>query len=124
VDDEQREARRQEQRVVKPGHLRRGGRGRGAEALPGEPGGDGPDPGTEVRGRVEAGVEHGSVVLRGEDGSTWQLGAGRRDLVGCVVVVRGRPRPDVLTTAQQGVPLEVLDVEVVSGTPRRQAPDS
>ena len=100
--------------VLKPEHLRRGGRPR-----PGPSG----DPGSgaravQVAGVVQAGVEHGSVVLTGSDGRTWQLGRGQAHLVGCTVSLRGRRR-DVMTTAQQGVPLEVLAVEVVSGTPGR-----
>lgn len=105
-------------RVVKPEHLRRGGRPRPVHPDgPPDQGRDGPPVEVEVEGVVAAGVEHGSVVLRGADGRTWQLGHGHRQLIGCTVALRGRPRREVMTTAQQGVPLEVLGVEVVAGTP-------
>ena len=73
---------------------------------------------------MHEGVESGSVVLRGADGRTWQLGRSHGHLVGCTVALRGRPRRDVMTTAQQGVPLEVLAVEVVAGTPGEHRPGS
>ena len=73
---------------------------------------------------MREGVESGSVVLRGADGRTWQLGRSHGHLVGCTVAVRGRPRRDVMTTAQQGVPLEVLGVEVLAGTPGEHRPGS
>lgn len=122
--------------VLKPEHLRRGGRTRQGSFAAGA--GDGAlseagifveaeaevEAEVEVEGVVMAGVEHGSVVLTGADGRTWQLGRPHGHLVGCTVAVRGRRR-DVMTTAQQGVPLEVLGLEVVAGTPGRPgvAPD-
>ena len=106
--------------VVKPEHLRRGGRHRAQPLEPAVPGGD--EEQVDVEGEVREGVEGGSVVLRGADGRTWQLGRAHGDLVGCTVRLRGRPRRDVMTTAQQGVPLEVLAVEVVSGTPDEHRP--
>ena len=113
-------------RVVKPEHLRRGGRNRAlpldADAAAEVPVGD--DGQVDVEGEVHEGVEGGSVVLRGADGRTWQLGRSHAHLVGCTVALRGRPRRDVMTTAQQGVPLEVLAVEVVSGTPGEHGPGS
>jgi hypothetical protein len=66
---------------------------------------------------VEQGVEHGSIVLRDDDGGTWQLGRRWGRAVGRRVVVRGLPRPDVLTTAQQGTPLAVESVETEGGEP-------
>ena len=113
-------------RVVKPEHLRRGGRARPAPLDDGGAGGGPVDErdGVELEGVVTAGVEHGSVVLRGTDGRTWQLGPAHQHLVGCTVALRGRPRRDVMTTAQQGVPLEVLGVQVVEGTPGAARPDA
>lgn len=75
----------------------------------GRPGDDGPRE-QELSGVVVDGVEHGSVVLRDDDGGQWQLGRGHAGLVGRRVRLRGRVRPDVMTTAQQGVPVEVLEV--------------
>lgn len=78
---------------------------------------DGPDAGQpreqELAGVVVEGVEHGSVVLRDDDGGQWQVGRGHAGLVGRRVRLRGRVRQDVMTTAQQGVPFEVLDVLAV-----------
>lgn len=71
-----------------------------------------------VSGRVGAGVEPGSVVLRDGDGVQWQLGRTWGHLVGCTVRLVGRPRPDVMTTAQQGTVFAVDEVEVLAGTPR------
>lgn len=64
----------------------------------------------ELSGLVVDGVEHGSVVLRDDDGGQWQVGRGHAGLVGRRVRLRGRVRQDVMTTAQQGVPFEVLEV--------------
>lgn len=101
------EPEQQDPRVVKPEHLRRGGRARPTPL----------DDVVVVEGQVSEGVESGSVVLRGADGRSWQLGRSHTGLVGRTVSLRGRPRRDVMTTAQQGVPLEVLSVEVVPGSP-------
>lgn len=75
-------------------------------------GDDGPQE-QELSGVVVDGVEHGSVVLRDDDGGQWQVGRGHAALVGRRVRLRGRVRQDVMTTAQQGVPFEVLDVLAV-----------
>lgn len=64
-----------------------------------------------LEGVVEHGVEHGAVVLRCDDGSTWLVGAAGRPFVGHRVRVRGAERRGVLTTAQQGPPLLVHDIE-------------
>jgi hypothetical protein len=119
-------ARADDLRVVKPEHLRRGGRPRPAplEGAAGDVQPDREQDEVQVEGVVAAGVEHGSVVLRGADGRTWQLGRAHGHLVGCTVALHGRPRRDVMTTAQQGVPLEVLGVEVVAGTPGASRPDA
>ncbi len=69
-----------------------------------------------LAGRVESGVEHGSVVLRAA-GRTWQLGPRWGHLAGRDVVVRGTPVPDLLTTAQQGMPLTVAAVTTPDGDP-------
>ncbi|WP_461023624.1 hypothetical protein [Thalassiella azotivora] len=61
-------------------------------------------------GSVVEGVEHGSVVLEGEDGVVYQLGGAHRQLVGRRVCVTGRRRDDVMTLQQQGVLLAVHEV--------------
>jgi hypothetical protein len=66
-----------------------------------------------IVGRVEQGVEHRSVVLRGDDGRTWQIGAAGAGSVGLRVRVLARPLPGLLTTAMQGVPVHVLDLTVL-----------
>ncbi len=71
-----------------------------------------------VTGQVEAGVEHGSVVLRDEAGRQWQIGRKWGHLVGCTVRLVGHLRPDMMSTAQQGTLLAVDEVEVLAGTPR------
>jgi hypothetical protein len=70
---------------------------------------DEPQP-QELTGVVVEGVEHGSVVLRDDDGGQWQVGRGHAALVGRRVRLRGLVRTDVMTTAQQGVPFEVHEV--------------
>lgn len=77
-----------------------------------------------LTGRVESGVEAGSVVLYDDGGSAWQLGRAWAHLAGRRVVVRGRPRPDLLTTAQQGTPLAVESVESADGEPIAPLPPS
>ncbi|MEJ5867355.1 hypothetical protein WDV85_06290 [Pseudokineococcus sp. 5B2Z-1] len=68
-------------------------------------------PPLELEGVVEEGVEAGAVVLREASGRTWLLGASRRGLVGHRVRVVGAERRGVLTTAQQGPPLAVRELE-------------
>jgi len=83
--------------------------GRRGRQRPQEPAGPGPR--LELEGVVEEGVERGAVVLRAADGGTWLVGAAQRHLVGHRVRVRGAEQRGVLTTAQQGPPLVVEDVE-------------
>ncbi|WP_298988671.1 hypothetical protein [uncultured Pseudokineococcus sp.] len=64
-----------------------------------------------LEGVVEEGVEAGAVVLREASGRTWLLGASRRGLVGHRVRVVGAERRGLLTTAQQGPPLAVRELE-------------
>jgi hypothetical protein len=71
-----------------------------------------------VTGKVEAGVEHGSVVLRDGRGQQWQIGRRWSHLTGCTVRLVGHLRPGMMTTAQQGTLLAVDEVEVLEGTPR------
>ena len=66
-----------------------------------------------VVGVVEAGVEHGCTMLRTAD-ELYQL-VGSADPViqpGARLTVRGRPNPNLITTCQQGTPLQVLEVHV------------
>ena len=75
-----------------------------------------------LAGVVVEGVEHGSVVLRDDDGGQWQVGRGQASLVGRRVRLRGRVRTDVMTTAQQGVPFEVLEVLASDDGPSEPPP--
>ncbi len=79
---------------------------------------------TTLTGRVETGVEHGSVVLRDATGEQWQIGRRWGHLVGCTVQVVGHPRTDVMTTAQQGTLFSVELVEVIEGVPRDGDPQA
>ncbi len=69
-----------------------------------------PPAATRITGSVTEGVETGSVVLTGDDGRVWQIGRRWQHLSGRRVAVVGRPQPDLLTTAQQGVVLLVDEV--------------
>ena len=65
----------------------------------------------EVVGDVEAGVENGCTVLRTETGLYLLTGAADPLIKpGARLWVKGWPRPDVVTTCQQGTVLEVLEV--------------
>ena len=57
-----------------------------------------------LTGTITSGVEYGCLMLNG-----FQLIGGPRELLrpGTRVRVSGRPAPDMLTTAQQGVPFVV-----------------
>jgi hypothetical protein len=63
-----------------------------------------------MTGEVEAGVEHGCLVMQ-SGGKTYLLVGGDRSIVreGARVTVRGRPNPDLITTCQQGEPFEVAE---------------
>lgn len=75
-----------------------------------------PIPAISVIGTVQAGVELGCLILVPTAGQfppvtgAWLLMGGDRKVLvpGARVQVIGRPRSDVLTTCQQGYPLEVL----------------
>jgi hypothetical protein len=60
-----------------------------------------------VTGTVEAGVEANCLLLKG-----YLLVGGANGAVraGAKVTVTGRPRPELLTTCQQGTPLQVESV--------------
>jgi hypothetical protein len=70
-------------------------------------------PQTEITvvGVVEAGVEHGCTMLRTAD-TLYQLvgSADARIKPGARLAVRGRPNPNLITTCQQGIPFQVVDV--------------
>jgi adenine deaminase len=70
-----------------------------------------------VRGRVEEGVEHGSVVLVADPGgpgaATYQLGPAGRHAAGRRADLVAVTRPGMLTTAQQGTPVRVVRLTVV-----------
>ncbi|GAB3170621.1 hypothetical protein FHX75_12277 [Micromonospora palomenae] len=64
-----------------------------------------PGPGaTTISGTVEAGVEPNCLMVEG-----YQLIGGPRDVltVGARVTVTGQPKPDMMTTCQQGTPFVV-----------------
>lgn len=65
----------------------------------------------EITGVVERGVEQGCTILR-TAGELYQLTGSSDPLIepGARLTVRGRPRPDLLTTCQQGVPFQVVEV--------------
>ncbi|SDC13434.1 hypothetical protein SAMN05216174_101225 [Actinokineospora iranica] len=70
-----------------------------------------------LRGRVSHGIEPGCLLLT-DGGQTYLLlGARERLPESGEVTVRGRPRPEMATTCQQGVPLLVLDVLDASTAP-------
>jgi hypothetical protein len=62
-----------------------------------------------VRGVVEEGVEAGCTILRSDTGTTYLLLGGDRATLsfGRRVEVVGVPKPDLVTTCQQGVPFMV-----------------
>lgn len=62
-------------------------------------------------GTVQAGVEPGCLVLDTGEQSYLLVGGDQATLrAGERVVVRGLPKPDLMTTCQQGTPLEVQEV--------------
>lgn len=67
-----------------------------------------------VCGRVEAGVEPGSVVLVAEPGgigaATYQLGRAWQHAVGRRVDAVVQTLPGMMTTAQQGLPVRVVSL--------------
>lgn len=74
-----------------------------------------------VTGVVEQGVEQGSLVLTAPDGTCYQVGGVAGLRAGASVELVGRVRDEVMTTAQQGRPLEVEQVTYLDaqGHPRR-----
>jgi hypothetical protein len=67
-----------------------------------------------LTGRVErVDLEGGCTVLRGDNGTTYQLMGGDPDVVkpGASVQIRGRVRDDIMTTCQMGPVLEVLSAQ-------------
>lgn len=83
-----------------------------ASVLPSKPTGSPPtqDP-IEIVGVVEAGVERGCMLLRTAT-ELYQLTGSVDPIIrpGAHLTVRGRPRPDLMTTCQQGVPFQVTEV--------------
>ena len=63
-------------------------------------------------GVVEEGVEHGCKLLRVGD-QLYQLVGSASPLIksGARLSVRGKPNPGLLTTCQQGTPLQVAEVQ-------------
>ena len=65
-----------------------------------------------VAGTVHAGVEPGCLLLHADQGTVYLLVGGDRGKLraGGRVQVTGRPAPDLLSTCQQGEPLQVASV--------------
>ena len=65
----------------------------------------------EIVGVVEEGVENGCTMLRTGD-ELYQLVGSADPLIrpGASLTVRGQPRPELMTTCQQGVPFQVIEV--------------
>jgi hypothetical protein len=65
-----------------------------------------------VTGTVRAGVEPGCLLLHADQGTVYLLVGGDRGKLraGGRVQVTGRPAPDLLSTCQQGEPLQVASV--------------
>ncbi|GAA3463627.1 copper chaperone PCu(A)C [Saccharothrix longispora] len=74
-------------------------------------------PDTVLRGRVQAGVEPGCLVLATDRGLFLLLG-GDEDVLraGAEVVVDGTARPDQATTCQQGTPFAVTEARIAPTT--------
>ncbi|NUT47824.1 MAG: hypothetical protein HOV94_11030 [Saccharothrix sp.] len=74
-------------------------------------------PATVLRGRVEAGVEAGCLVLATDQGLFLLLGGDPEVLrAGADVVVEGTARPDQATTCQQGTPFAVTSAQAAPTT--------
>jgi hypothetical protein len=74
-------------------------------------------PGTErtLRGSVQEGVEANCIVLDADDGNTYLLLGGDRQVLagGGRVEVKGLVQPDLMTTCQQGIPVTVTTVRKI-----------
>jgi len=81
--------------------------------MPSTPFSQKPTPQTEITvvGVVEAGVEHGCTMLRTAD-ELYQLVGSADPMIkpGARLTVRGWPNPNLITTCQQGIPLQVVAV--------------
>lgn len=74
-----------------------------------------PDVSLVLRGEVRAGIESRSVVLVTDDRHVYQLGGAYEHLAGRRVLAEGMVRPDLATTAQQGVPFVVTAIDITDG---------
>jgi hypothetical protein len=74
-------------------------------------------PGTPktLRGTAAAGVEANCVVLKADDGQSYLLIGGDRQLImsGSRIEVAGKVMPDLMTTCQQGIPFTVDTVRKI-----------
>lgn len=74
--------------------------------------GDEEDGSITVSGSVESGVELNCLVLLTGETTYLLVGGDRTELVvGTTVTVRGYVKPDLMTTCQQGTPLEVEEIQ-------------
>ena len=74
-------------------------------------------PGTPktLRGTAAAGVEANCYVLTADDGQSYLLIGGDRDVImsGARIEVAGKVQPDLMTTCQQGIPFTVATVRKI-----------
>lgn len=93
-----------------------GGSGTGDEENPGDMT-DPQLPGTPktLRGTAVPGVEANCYLLTADDGQSYLLIGGDRDVItsGARIEVAGKVMPDLMTTCQQGVPFTVTTVRKI-----------
>jgi hypothetical protein len=93
-----------------------GGTGTGDEENPGDMT-DPQLPGTPktLRGTADAGVEANCVLLNADDGKSYLLLGGDREVImsGARIEVAGKVMPDLMTTCQQGIPFTVTTVRKI-----------
>jgi hypothetical protein len=68
-----------------------------------------------VRGHIQAGVEAGCMILNADGGAVYLLLGGDRQVInaGGRVEVVGEPQPGLMTTCQQGIPFQVVQVRTI-----------
>jgi hypothetical protein len=92
------------------------GTGTGGEENPGDMT-DPQLPGTPktLRGTATAGVEANCILLTADDGKSYLLIGGDREVImsGARIEVAGKVMPDLMTTCQQGIPFTVDTVRKI-----------
>jgi hypothetical protein len=71
-----------------------------------------PGPTVTLQGTVSMGVEPGCIILDADDGQSYLLLDGDREIImsGGRIEVEAVLEPDIMTTCQQGTPVTVLSV--------------